>query len=38
MKIYGTTHIEAVGELVLLGCDVTAYTPAAYLRRNLQRP
>ncbi len=26
------------GQLVLLGFDVTAFTPAAYQRRSLRRP
>ena len=26
------------GQLVLLGFDVTAFTPTAYQRRSLQRP
>ena len=29
---------EKFGQLVLLGFDVTAFTPAAYQRRSLQRP
>ena len=29
---------ESLGQLVLLGFDVTVFTPAAYLRRRLQRP
>ena len=31
-------HKEKFGQLVLLGFDVTAFTPAAYQRRSLQRP
>ena len=30
--------IESLGLLVLLGFDITALTPVAYLRRSLQRP
>ena len=26
---------ESYGQLVLLGCDITTYTPAAYLRHRL---
>ena len=33
-----TTCEESLGQLVLLGFDVTVFTPAAYLRRRLQRP
>ena len=33
-----TTSLEAFGQLVLLGFDVTTFTPAAYQRRSLQRP
>ena len=29
---------EALGQLVALGCDVTAYTPAPYRRPRLGRP
>ena len=29
---------ESLGQLVLLGFDVAVFTPAAYLRRRLQRP
>ena len=29
---------ESLGLLVLLGFDITALTPVAYLRRSLQRP
>ena len=29
---------EALGQLVVLGFDVTVFTPAPYLRRRLQRP
>ena len=29
---------EAFGQLVVLGFDVTVFTPAPYLRRRLQRP
>ena len=29
---------EKFGQLVLLGFDVTTFTPAAYQRRSLQRP
>ena len=29
---------ESHGQLVPLGFDITAFTPAAYLRRSLQRP
>ena len=32
------TREESLGQLVLLGFDVTVFTPAAYLRRRLQRP
>ena len=31
-------HKEKFGQLVLLGFDVTTFTPAAYQRRSLQRP
>ena len=31
-------EIESLGLLVLLGFDITALTPVAYLRRSLQRP
>ena len=30
--------IESLGLLVLLGFDIAALTPVAYLRRSLQRP
>ena len=30
--------VESFGQLVALGFDVTVFTPAAYLRRRLQRP
>ena len=33
-----TTCEESLGQLVLLGFDVAVFTPAAYLRRRLQRP
>ena len=36
--IVSTTCEESLGQLVLLGFDVTVFTPAAYLRRRLQRP
>ena len=29
---------ESLGQLVVLGFDVTVFTPAPYLRRRLQRP
>ena len=29
---------EALGQLVVLGFDVTVFTPAPYQRRRLQRP
>ena len=29
---------ESLGQLVLLGFDIAVFTPAAYLRRRLQRP
>ena len=29
---------KSIGQLVLLGFDVTAFTPATYQRRSLQRP
>ena len=29
---------KSFGQLVLLGFDVTTFTPAAYQRRSLQRP
>ena len=31
-------HGKADGQLVLLGFDVTVFTPEAYQRRSLQRP
>ena len=30
--------LESYGQLVLLGFDITAFTPTAYQRRSLQRP
>ena len=30
--------LKAFGQLVLLGYDITAFTPAAYQRCSLQRP
>ena len=36
--IVSTTCEESLGQLVLLGFDVAVFTPAAYLRRRLQRP
>ena len=30
--------IKAYGQLVLLGFDVTTFTPVAYQRRSLRRP
>ena len=33
-----TTCEESLGQLVLLGFDIAVFTPAAYLRRRLQRP
>ncbi|NDV80174.1 hypothetical protein D0T57_14570, partial [Dysgonomonas sp. 511] len=34
-----STHSKkACGQLVLLGYDITAFTPAAYQRCSLQRP
>ena len=33
-----TTYEESLGQLVLLGFDIAVFTPAAYLRRRLQRP
>ena len=34
-----TTHnVQSFGQLVVLGFDVTVFTPAPYLRRRLQRP
>lgn len=29
--------VETYEKLVLLGCDITAFTPIAYQRRSLQR-
>ena len=29
---------ESIGQLVPLGFDIAAFTPAAYQRRRLQRP
>ena len=36
-KPYTTTSVlkESLGLLVLLGCDITAYTPVAYLGHRL---
>ena len=36
--IRGPGHEQSHGQLVLLGFDVTVFTPAAYQRRSLQRP
>ena len=36
--IVSTTCEESLGQLVLLGFDIAVFTPAAYLRRRLQRP
>ena len=33
-----TRSKKSFGQLVLLGYDVTTFTPAAYQRRSLQRP
>jgi hypothetical protein len=30
--------LKFLGQLVLLGYDITAFTPAAYLRSSLLRP
>ena len=32
------SHLESFGQLVPLGFDIAAFTPAAYRRRSLQRP
>ena len=32
------TLSKSLGQLVLLGFDVTIFTPVAYQRRSLQRP
>ena len=32
------SHLESFGQLVPLGFDIAAFTPAAYRRRRLQRP
>ena len=38
LKEHASRHDKADGQLVLLGFDVTIFTPAAYQRRSLQRP
>ena len=38
-SLYSNTILgEALGQLVVLGCDVATYTPAPYLRPRLERP
>ena len=36
--IFIDTQTKLKGQLVLLGFDVTTFTPTAYQRRSLQRP
>ena len=36
MAAVSYTHLESLGLLVLLGFDIAALTPVAYLRRSLQ--
>jgi hypothetical protein len=40
LNIYtkGLSLMKVFGQLVLLGYDITAFTPAAYLRSSLLRP
>ena len=37
-KLYKKVRIKAYGLLVLLGYDITAFTPIAYQRGDLPRP
>ena len=37
-SIYHSPKKKANGQLVVLGCDVSTYTPAPYQRCRLQRP
>ena len=36
--LFFPSHPESFGQLVPLGFDIAAFTPAAYRRRSLQRP
>ena len=39
LKVYTIRSIKKVdGQLVMLGFDVSIFTPASYQRRRLQRP